>query len=91
MGVEGFETEAVIEYYWNHSLFGGAAKAEDRAANVKKHVKSGRPAQWKTKLPREVAEIYAKNYGDALIRLGYAQDKDWVDDCRPLSEIARPG
>ena len=87
MGVEGFDIDGVVKYYWDHSLFGGAAKTEDRAANVKQHVKSGKPAQWKTKLPREVAEIYVREFGQALITLGYADNNDWVDECRPAAEI----
>lgn len=87
MAVEGWDIDAVVQYYWDHSLFGGIANAEDRKANVLKHVKSGKPAQWKTKLPREVAEVYVKRYGKALIQLGYAENTDWVDQCPPLAEV----
>lgn len=88
MDVQGFDIDGVVQYYWNHSLFGGIADKENRKANVKKHVKSGTAAQWKTKLPREVAEVYAERYGPALRALGYADSDDWVAQCPSAADVA---
>ncbi len=87
MNVAGWDIDGVANYYWTHSLFGGAAKEEDRAHNVAKHVKSGKAEQWKSKFPREVAEIYVQKYGPALRTLGYAENDDWVHQLPTASEV----
>ena len=86
--IEGLDIDRVIQRYWDLSLFGGLAKPEDRDARQNLHVGSGAGAQWRTKLPREIAEIYAGRFGDDLIALGYAKDQSWVAECRPQAEIA---
>lgn len=86
--IEGLDIDRAIQTYWDHSLFGGLAKADDREERVQLHVSSGARAQWKTKLPREIAEIYVTRYQDALETLGYARDTSWVDECLPAAEIA---
>ncbi|WP_298905576.1 sulfotransferase domain-containing protein [uncultured Aliiroseovarius sp.] len=88
MNVDGFDTDALVQSYWNNSLFGGISDRANRTRKVKTHVASGAREQWRSKLPREVAEIYAQKYGDALIKLGYATDNKWVDDCLPDAEIS---
>ncbi|KAA9009327.1 sulfotransferase domain-containing protein [Histidinibacterium aquaticum] len=86
--VVGFDTDGLVEEYWRHALFGGQSDAGARRGLVAAHVKSGRAGQWRDALPREVAEIYAEDYGPALVQLGYAEDDSWVDLCRPEAEIA---
>jgi len=88
MGVAGFDIDGLVGYYWRHSLFGGLAEKDGKTASVASHIRSGKVAQWRETLPREVAEIYADRHGEALIRLGYATDHSWVRDCRPEAEIA---
>lgn len=87
-GIEGLDIDRVVDIYWQNSLFGGLAQEENRASPVAKHIKSGAPAQWLSKFPREVAEIYAARYGAALTTLGYADSDDWVTLCPPASELA---
>ncbi len=87
-GVTGFGPDEVTEYYWRHALFGGLADPAARKGLVKAHVKSGAVAQWRERLPREVAELYAAEFGAALITLGYAEDMRWVEECRPEADLA---
>jgi len=86
--IEGLDIDRAVQSYWNFSLFGGLKKAEDREERVALHVGSGAKAQWMTKLPREIAEPYAKRYGAALKALGYAETDDWVAQCAPMDSIA---
>ncbi len=90
MNVAGFDAERLTGFYWTHSLFGGLADRSNRKANVTKHVRSGKSEQWRTKLPREVAEVYAVRFGSALKFLGYAEADDWVGEC-PLAAALTAG
>jgi len=87
--IEGLDVDKAVQSYWDKSLFGGLAKKDDREARVQLHVASGKKAQWTTKLPREIAEPYAERYGDALKKLGYAQNDDWVNACLPAKVIEK--
>lgn len=87
LGVAGFDIDGLTAYYWRHSLFGGLKEKDGKTASVAQHIKSGKVAQWREKLPREVAEVYAERHGDALISLGYATDDSWVEECRPEAEM----
>lgn len=86
--IEGLDVDKAVQSYWDHSLFGGLAKSDDRSDRQNLHVSSGAAAQWKSKLPREIAEPYAERYGDALKTLGYAKDNSWVAECQPASALA---
>lgn len=88
LGVEGLDIDKIVDIYWQNSLFGGLAAEENREDIVARHIKSGKAAQWVTKLPREIAEIYVQEYGDALKKLGYAKDDSWVDLCAPWKDLA---
>lgn len=79
--IEGLDVDKAVKSYWDHSLFGGVAEAEQLGDQHKLHITSGSVAQWKTQMPRALAETYAENYGDALIKLGYETDTSWVDTC----------
>lgn len=57
--------------FLRHSLFGGLSDEESRNSRIKLHVADGSIAQWRRRLPRSVAEIYAENFGEALVALGY--------------------
>ncbi len=87
MNIVGFNIDGLVQSYWRNSLFGGLANRSSRARRVNQHVLSGAAQQWRSKLPREVAEIYVQKFGDALIELGYAQDYKWVNECLPESKI----
>ncbi len=63
--------------FYANSIFGGLADNPEEG-RTKTHVKSGKPAQWVTKLPVEVARLYLDRHGDDLIALGYEQDKNWL-------------
>ncbi|MHC0054954.1 sulfotransferase domain-containing protein [Actibacterium sp. D379-3] len=86
--IDGLDIDRVVDIYWQNSLFGGLAKAENREDIVARHVSSGAAAQWMRKLPREIAEVYAERYGDALKLLGYADDDSWVTRCKPAADLA---
>lgn len=81
LGYAGEEKEAFLDLYWEHSLFGGLKTEESRKGFLAAHVSSGKAQQWARKLPRDIAEIYAERYGEALIALGYETDHSWVADC----------
>ncbi|WP_368187521.1 sulfotransferase domain-containing protein [Aestuariibius sp. HNIBRBA575] len=85
--IEGLDIDRAVQTYWDHSLFGGLAKETDRSDRQNLHVSSGAKAQWVSKLPREIAVIYAERFQPALETLGYAQDDSWVDDCTPFREM----
>ena len=82
MGFSGSEVETGIKIFYENSIFGGLAQnpAEGR---TKTHVKSGKPAQWVTKLPRETAELYRDRHGSDLITLGYEADENWIARLNP--------
>lgn len=86
--IDGLDLERALKTYWDMSLFGGLAKKDAMEERQAQHVSSGKKAQWKSKLPREIAEIYADRYSDALRRLGYADDASWVAECPPMKDIA---
>ncbi len=86
--IEGLDIDRACKIFWEQSLFGGLAREEAREARVALHVSSGQKAQWVTKLPREIAEVYAERYQPALEKLGYAQNAEWVNTCLPAKEIA---
>lgn len=79
--IEGLDIDQAVQSFWDHSLFGGVAEAKKLGDQHKLHITSGSVAQWKTQMPRALAEIYADHYGDALIKLGYETDTTWVDTC----------
>lgn len=86
----GFSDDEVAigaKVFHENSLFGEKGK-ELRARD---HVKSGKPAQWISKLPRSVAELYLQRHGDDLIKLGYETDKGWLDRLGPAAKIAASG
>ncbi|MDB2407127.1 sulfotransferase domain-containing protein [Jannaschia sp.] len=81
LGLPEREVEIGVKIFWNNALFGGLAKPEDRVERVAKHVASGQAAQWRSRLPRPVAERYAERYGDALVALGYEDHPTrWLKD-----------
>ncbi|MEL6609212.1 MAG: sulfotransferase domain-containing protein [Pseudomonadota bacterium] len=78
----GVDIDAAVQAYWDLSLFGGLAKAEDRDERQNLHVASGQPAQWVDKLPRDVAEDYLKQHGADLKALKYEKTNKWVEACK---------
>ncbi|KPP91290.1 MAG: Sulfotransferase domain [Rhodobacteraceae bacterium HLUCCA08] len=86
--IEGLDIDRAVQSWWDHSLFGGLKKSDAREDRIALHVNSGAKAQWRSKLPREIAEVYAERYQDALERLGYANDAAWVAECPPAKDIA---
>ncbi|PWJ22094.1 sulfotransferase domain-containing protein [Jannaschia seohaensis] len=83
LGLTEPEVAMGVEIFWKNALFGGLARPEDRIERVAKHVASGRAGQWRTRLPRPIAEAYAERYGEALVTLGYAEHPTrWLSDLR---------
>jgi len=81
LDVAGFDLEKLLEFYWTHSMFGGLQEAENLKGNVKSHIKSGKTAQWREKLPAVIAQEYQANFGEALTTLGYEDDANWPALC----------
>ena len=80
--------DGAVQAFWDYSRFGQDKGAQEQAYLSRLHHGSGAAAQWTTRLPREVAEVYARDYGEALIALGYATDTDWVQSCPPAASLA---
>jgi len=72
-------TEDALDVVWQTSLFGAFKTFEERPQQVRSHVFSGAARRWKSELPQAVGQIYAQEFGDALIELGYETDTTWVD------------
>ena len=83
LGLTAREAGEGGKIFWRKSLFGGLAKDQKRDDRVKTHVTSGKIAQWRTDLPRRVAEIYAERHGQDLVRLGYEpHPTHWLRELR---------
>ena len=85
--IAGLDIDRAVESFWTHSLFGGVARKGARGQHAA-HIRSGQVAQWRTKMPRAVAELYAERYGAALVALGYETDTSWVDETGKTREAA---
>ncbi len=81
--IEGLDIDGAVQAFWDSSLFGGLQEKGERPNRIVNHVTSGSgtQAQWRSKMPRSVARIYAARWGSALAALGYAQDDAWVEQC----------
>lgn len=88
LDIDGIDIDMAVQSFWDKSLFGGMADKSQLEVRIEAHIQSGAKAQWVTKLPREIAELYADRYQDALETLGYATDPSWVDHCLPAKDIA---
>ncbi|WP_147125432.1 sulfotransferase domain-containing protein [Shimia ponticola] len=88
---EGLDIDRAVQTYWDHSLFGGFAKKEDRGGVPPVHVASGKPSRWVNEMPREVAEDYVAKYGNDLKALKYETSLKWVDACIPADDIKMAG
>ncbi|MEL7183422.1 MAG: sulfotransferase domain-containing protein, partial [Pseudomonadota bacterium] len=83
LGLIESEVQTGAKIFWEQSLFGGLADKDARGDRVAQHVASGQVAQWRTQLPRAVAEPYAEEFGDALVTLGYeTHPTAWLAEVR---------
>jgi len=78
------EIDTCKEIFFNNSIFGGLA-ADPSVGRTKNHVKSGKPAQWITKMPAETAGLYCTRHAQDLITLGYEADANWVSRLTPAA------
>ena len=68
-----------LDVFWKTSLFGDFESFNARPPRVRSHVFSGTANHWQKKMPKAVGKIYAQEFGDALIELGYETDSTWVE------------
>ncbi len=87
-GFSEAEIKEGCRIFVKNSLFGGLAIARDSGRSAH-HIKSGKPAQWVTKLPYETAVLYHKEHAADLITLGYEKDESWLDQManRPTLDL----
>ena len=78
--IADLDIDQAVNAYWQNSLFGGLADADAELA-TKRHVRDGSAAQRKRQMPKDVAVPYARQFGEALKKLGYARDDSWVSEC----------
>lgn len=71
LGFTGDELAAAKDTFFKFSLFG-------ERKHVDKHTRSGKVAQWRGVYTRAMGERFLELYGDALMRLGYEENDDWV-------------
>ena len=48
-------------------------------ADISQHIRKGVVGDWRNHFSREAAEIFDELAGDALVELGYEEDRGWVD------------
>lgn len=83
LGLPEPEVEQGCKIFWSRSLFGGLANEAARGDRIDAHVASGEVAQWRRRLPRAVAEIYAEEHGRDLVTLGYEDHPTaWLKELR---------
>ena len=81
MGFKGKEVRVGKRVFWNRSLFGGMAKSDNRNDRMNLHVASGKIAQWRTKMPKSIAVLYAEKFGEDLVTLGYEDHPTkWLEE-----------
>jgi len=74
-GLSAAEQDHAAQVFWDNSLFGGLAHDDARSD----HVQTGTTQKWRDDLPYLVGQVYAKEFGQDLIALGYEKNMDWVD------------
>lgn len=59
--------------------------------DITQHIRKGIAGDWRNHFTRECAELFNDLAGDALVMLGYEEDRNWVDNYEYLSaEPHRP-
>lgn len=66
--------EIMRQAFMAESLFN--PNANNKA--LSSHVTSGKTTRWRTEFSREIGEIYDREFGHALYRLGYEHDATWL-------------
>lgn len=66
-----YEIEAAKRAFFQYSLFG-------KGGGIDGHARSGKVEQWRTVFTRQLGEAFLELNGDALIKLGYEENHDWV-------------
>ncbi|NBQ28710.1 MAG: hypothetical protein EBU18_12260, partial [Rhodobacteraceae bacterium] len=61
------EQDHAAQVFWDNSLFGGLTHDDARSD----HVQTGTTQKWRDDLPYSVGQVYAKEFGQDLIALGY--------------------
>ena len=77
----GFPDAAIpraLEIANGHSLFSGLVKPSG-------HIRSGKANQWRDYFSPAHRQRFIELYADALVRLGYEPNNDWVDQDTPRS------
>ena len=50
---------------------------KNQPSGERKHIRSGKPAQWKVEFTPLMKEVFRNLYGNLLIQFGYEQGNDW--------------
>lgn len=88
--ITGLDVEGAVQAFWENALFGGLRDRLPEDRRLRRHVNNGSPAQWRTRMPPDVAQLYAQCFQAALDHLGYATSGDWVRECAYKREEAPP-
>ncbi|WP_116084266.1 glycosyltransferase family 2 protein [Tropicimonas sp. IMCC34011] len=90
-GVAGLDIDRAVEQIRAHGPLGEAIPSPGREAEQAEQERRDAAANWQSDLPRPVAVSYAARWGDALKRLGYADDDTWLDELAPPAPARRSG
>ena len=73
-GLAPHEQDIAVSIFLEKSLF---AENKDRSLRAG-HVQSGETMRWRKELPYAVGKVYAREFGNDLIELGYEATLDWA-------------
>lgn len=72
LGFNNSKIPSLLKIAAHHSLFGGTDMSI-------KHIRSGKPGEWKKYFSKQHKLRFVELYGNALAELGYELNNDWVD------------
>ena len=73
--IDPWRIQAAVEKYSMVRQSGRRPGQED----VTQHIRKGVAGDWLNHVSRESAELFNDLAGDALVALGYEQDRNWID------------
>jgi len=73
--IDDWRLSTTVEKFSMRRLAGRKRGEEDPS----QHIRKGVAGDWKNHFSREAAEVFNDYAGDALVMLGYEQDRGWID------------
>ena len=90
LDIEGLDIDGAAETYWDHSLFGGLRKSDDRAEPIASACDIRDGAAMGNASSRGRSPNPMRSATPCLKTLGYAADNsDWVALCLPMKDVEK--